>query len=212
MLPTYSRTHSAPRKTAGSRFPMACSGLDEVGDRGVGGVQAAGGGLEPWFARQAAISREIRRRGADPTALIEVLHQVQEIYGYLPETALSQVARQLHMPLSRVYGVASFYNGFQLTVPAAHSCELCMGTTCFVKGANALLAPLEQRLQQQLDGPATADGWRLSQVSCQGACGHGPVLLVDGQMISRASAQQLQGQLDAAGLPNRTPKPTPGAP
>ncbi len=167
---------------------------------------------DPLATQEKCIKGLVAQNGSSPDALIEVLHKVQEIYGYLPETALSQVARQLHMPLSRVYGVASFYNGFQLTVPAAHSCELCMGTTCFVKGANALLAPLEQRLQQQLDGPATADGWRLSQVSCQGACGHGPVLVVDGQMISRASAQQLQGQLDAAGLPNRTPKPTPGAP
>jgi NADH:ubiquinone oxidoreductase subunit E len=167
---------------------------------------------DPLATQEKCIKRLVAQNGSSPDALIEVLHQVQGIYGYLPETALGEVARQLQMPLSRVYGVASFYNGFQLAVPAAHSCELCMGTSCFVKGANGLLTLLEQRLQQKLGGPAPAEGWELRQVSCQGACGHGPLLLVDGQLISPAPAPQLQSQLDAAGLPNRAPKPTPGAP
>ena len=166
-------------------------------------------------AEQKRINRLVAQNGSSPDALIEVLHQVQEIYGYLPEAALSQVAQQLRLPLSRVYGVASFYNLFHLEAPAAHSCELCMGTSCFVMGASELVALLEQRLQQQLDGPSAADGWVLRQVSCQGACGQGPVLVVDGQLISQATAQGpglLQGQLDAAGLPKRAPKPSLGAP
>jgi NADH:ubiquinone oxidoreductase subunit E len=161
---------------------MACSGLDEVGDRGVGGVQAAGGDLEPWFARQAAISREIRRRGADPTALIEMLHQVQLREGYLAAPALHQVALELRLPLSRVYGVASFYHLFRLSPPPRLRLTLCHGTACFVNGAERLEAILRARFAVAEAGPERfnhSGAWRLERSGCLGACGHDPVLRLD---------------------------------
>jgi len=91
---------------------------------------------------QAAISREIRRHGADPAALIEVLHQVQLRESYLAAGALHQVARELRLPLSRVYGVASFYHLFRLTPPPRHRLAVCHGTACFVNGAEVLEAML----------------------------------------------------------------------
>jgi len=102
-------------------------------------------GSDPGGARQAVISREIRRRGADPAALIEVLHQVQLREGYLAAGALHQVARELRLPLSRVFGVASFYHLFRLTPPPRHRLALCHGTACFVNGAEELEAVLRAR-------------------------------------------------------------------
>ena len=124
---------------------MACSGLDEADDRGVRGAQAAGGEPDPEPSRQAAISREIRRCGGDPASLIEVLHQVQLREGHLAAGALHQVAKELRQPLSRVYGVASFYHLFRLSLPPRRRLTLCHGTACFVNGAEQLEAILRAR-------------------------------------------------------------------
>ncbi len=150
------------------------------------------------------ISRITRRLGNRPDALIEVLHQVQELHGYLPPEVLDQVARQLNLPLSRVFGVASFYHLFRLEPPTAHRCAVCLGTACFVKGGAELARELETRLGVRLDDP-TGDGlWQLQHVSCLGACGQAPVLVVDGAMITRLRVEEpahLARQLDAAGVP-----------
>jgi NADH:ubiquinone oxidoreductase subunit E len=150
------------------------------------------------------ITQVIRRHGSQPDALIEVLHQVQEINGYLPRTALRQVARQMQMPLSRVYGVASFYHLFRLEAPTAHRCAVCLGTACFVKGGAQLAAHLEQRLGVRLDDPAGNGAWAVEHVSCLGACGQAPVLVVDGLLATRLAVDDplaLDAQLDVAGLP-----------
>ena len=99
--------HFAPKREAGTRFPMACSGSDEGDDRGDRGPQAAREEPPTRPTRQAAISWEIQRRGDDQAALIEELHQVQLQEGHLSPGALDQVARELRLPLSRVYGVAA---------------------------------------------------------------------------------------------------------
>jgi NADH:ubiquinone oxidoreductase subunit E len=150
------------------------------------------------------ITQVIRRHGSQPDALIEVLHQVQEINGYLPRTALRQVACQMQMPLSRVYGVASFYHLFRLEAPTAHRCAVCLGTACFVKGGAQLAAHLEQRLGVRLDDPAGNGAWAVEHVSCLGACGQAPVLVVDGLLATRLAVDDplaLDAQLDVAGLP-----------
>jgi NADH:ubiquinone oxidoreductase subunit E len=150
------------------------------------------------------ITQVIRRHGSQPDALIEVLHQVQEINGYLPRSALRQVACQMQMPLSRVYGVASFYHLFRLEAPTAHRCAVCLGTACFVKGGAQLASHLEQRLGVRLDDPAGNGSWAVEHVSCLGACGQAPVLVVDGVLATRLAVDDplaLDAQLDGAGLP-----------
>jgi NADH:ubiquinone oxidoreductase subunit E len=147
-----------------------------------------------------AITRLIQLQGDDPTALIEVLHQLQQVDGYLATRSLHQVARQLRLPLSRVYGVASFYHLFRRTPPPVHCCAVCLGTACFVHGALELVAVLELHLTEQ----ARADGWVLERMGCLGACGSGPVLRLDRGLAIRvrlAPAANLNAQLEAIGLP-----------
>ena len=150
------------------------------------------------------ITQIVRRLGGRADALIEVLHQVQELHGYLPPAALDQVARQLSLPLSRVLGVASFYHLFRLEPPTAHRCAVCLGTACYVNGGADLARELEARLGVRLDDPAGNGLWGLQHVSCLGACGQAPVLVVDGAMVTRLRVEdpaRLSEQLDQAGLP-----------
>lgn len=150
------------------------------------------------------ITQIVRRQGGRPDALIEVLHQVQDLHGYLPKTALDQVARQLRLPLSRVQGVASFYHLFRLEPPTPHRCAVCLGTACYVNGGVDLARELETRLAVRLDDPLGDGTWALQQVSCLGACGQAPVLVVDGVMATRLAVDhpyRLAQQLDQAGLP-----------
>jgi NADH:ubiquinone oxidoreductase subunit E len=158
----------------------------------------------PAAIAEKRITQVIRRHGGQADALIEVLHQVQEINGYLPVSALHQVARQMAMPLSRVYGVASFYHLFRLEAPTPHRCAVCLGTACFVKGGAQLAEHLEARLGVSLDDPAGNGSWALEHVSCVGACGQAPVLVVDGVLATRLPIDDpvaLESQLDGAGLP-----------
>jgi len=152
---------------------------------------------------EAAVDRLIRRHRGRADALIEVLHEVQEIHGHLSQAALRQVARGLRLPLSRVYGVASFYHLFRLEAPSRHRCAVCLGTACFVRGGADLADALEERLGTRLDGPPSPGGWALQQVSCLGACGQAPVLVVDGQLEPRLPIDDpaaLEARLDALGL------------
>ncbi|MGB7087426.1 MAG: bidirectional hydrogenase complex protein HoxE, partial [Phormidesmis sp.] len=112
-------------------------------------------------------------------ALIEVLHKAQELFGYLSPELLQSVARALEIPLSQVYGVATFYHFFSLAPKGQHSCTVCLGTACYVKGATQLLSALEQHLGIR-SGQTTANGEiSLSTARCLGACGIAPVAVVD---------------------------------
>ena len=158
----------------------------------------------PQLDEPKRITQIVRRQGGRPDALIEVLHQVQELQGFLPAAALQQVAKELQLPLSRVQGVASFYHLFRLEPPTAHRCAVCLGTACYVNGGADLARELETRLGVRLDHPANNGLWALQHVSCLGACGQAPVMVVDGAMVTRLAVQdpaRLAQQLDQAGLP-----------
>jgi bidirectional [NiFe] hydrogenase diaphorase subunit len=115
-------------------------------------------------------------------ALIEVLHKAQEAFGYLEEDVLIYVARQLQLPLSQVYGVATFYHLFSLKPSGAHTCVVCLGTACYVKGAGALLEKLEQETGLH-PGETSPDGQvSLMTARCIGACGIAPAAVFDGKV------------------------------
>jgi bidirectional [NiFe] hydrogenase diaphorase subunit len=127
----------------------------------------------------------MRRHGYRPNALIETLHTVQEAFGFLDEDGLRYVALSLRAPLSRVYGAATFYHFFTLKPPGEHTCVVCTGTACYIKGASALLDAVAKSFGIK-PGETTADG-KLSLLTarCLGACGLAPAAVVDGNVLGK---------------------------
>jgi NADH-quinone oxidoreductase subunit E len=112
------------------------------------------------------------------SGLIEAFHTTQETYGYLPRKALEDIADEMKLPFSRVYGVASFYTQFRLTPVGKYVIDVCMGTACHVAGAPLVVEAISQELEIPV-GETTADGlFTLQTVNCVGACALAPVVRV----------------------------------
>jgi bidirectional [NiFe] hydrogenase diaphorase subunit len=122
-------------------------------------------------------------------ALIEVLHKAQELFGYLEDDLLLFVSAKLKLPPSRVYGVATFYHFFQLKPQGQHTCVVCLGTACYVKGADKIIGALQDKFKIG-PGETTKDN-RLSLLTarCIGACGIAPAVVYDGTVTPRATPE-----------------------
>ena len=128
-------------------------------------------------------------------ALIEVLHKAQELFGYLEDDLLLFVAYRLKLPASRVYGVATFYHFFTLKPQGKHTCVVCLGTACYVKGADKLLAAVEAQTRVKA-GETTPDNQiSLLTARCIGACGIAPAVVYDGTVTPRQTPETAVAQL-----------------
>jgi len=122
-------------------------------------------------------------------ALIEVLHKAQELFGYLEDDLLLFVAYKLKLPPSRVYGVATFYHFFTLKPQGKHTCVVCLGTACYVKGSAKVLAAIEDRARIK-SGETTPDNQlSLLTARCIGACGIAPAVTYDGKVAPKQTPQ-----------------------
>ena len=146
--------------------------------------------------RWKVVDTTIRRHGEQGRALIEALHSVQEWFGYLDDEALTYVARRLKLPLSKVYGVATFYHFFTLKPQGEHTCVLCNGTACYIKGAGKLIEQVQHSFNVK-PGQTTEDG-KLSLVTarCLGSCGLAPAVVIDGQVKGNMTAEPLLKTLE----------------
>ena len=122
-------------------------------------------------------------------ALIEILHKAQELFGYLEDDLLLFIAHKLKLPTSRVYGVATFYHFFTLKPQGEHTCVVCLGTACYVKGGGKVLAAIEERARIRA-GETTGDN-KLSLLTarCIGACGIAPAVIYDGKVAPKQSPE-----------------------
>jgi bidirectional [NiFe] hydrogenase diaphorase subunit len=128
-------------------------------------------------------------------ALIEVLHAAQRLFGFLEPNLLHFVAHHLKLPPSRVYGVATFYHLFTLTPRGRHTCVVCTGTACYVKGADKLLAAVSQAAGVE-PGQTTPDGeLTLRTVRCLEPCGIAPVAVLDGAVCGHETPETLLEQV-----------------
>ena len=143
------------------------------------------------------LDRTISRFQARGDALIEVLHAAQSIFGFLESDLMIYIARALKLPLSRVYGVATFYHFFNLKPKGQHTFVLCMGTACYVKGAEAIQNAVSATCGARF-GETTPDG-AVSLVSarCIGSCGLAPVAVVDDQVAGKLNVESAVKRLEA---------------
>ncbi|MEG6617076.1 NADH-quinone oxidoreductase subunit NuoE [Peptococcaceae bacterium 1198_IL3148] len=133
----------------------------------------------------------ISQHRGNPNDLIVVMAGIQEALGYLPKDLMIKVAEELCVPLTDVYGVATFYAAFSLRPRGRHSINLCLGTACYVKGAPEIQAELEKQLKIK-PGDTTEDRrFSFDVVRCLGACGIAPVMTIDGEVHPRMTPDKV---------------------
>lgn len=148
------------------------------------------------IAQERKLKEVIEKHKDMPGALLPVLQEAQGIYGYLPIEVQQMVADGLEISLSEVYGVATFYSQFSLTPKGEHRISVCLGTACYVKGADKILAAIEEKLGIK-SGECTPDGlFSIDSCRCVGACGLAPVMMVDDEVYGKMTVDQVDKILD----------------
>jgi len=140
----------------------------------------------------------LQGRRSQPHQLVEVLQDVQELFGYIPQESMITVSRELGVPLIEVYRVASFYKAFSLEPRGKHIITVCLGTACHVRGAGRLVDQVAAQLGVE-PGGTTSDGlFTVECVNCLGACALGPVLVLDGVYHDHMTPRKLSRLIESA--------------
>lgn len=142
--------------------------------------------------RYVGLTAIIERYRGQQGALIPVLHEAQELFGYLPEEVQRRVAEGLGVTLSEVYGVATFYSLFSLKPRGMHKIGVCLGTACYVRGASAILDELERTLKVKVNDTTDDGKFTLEITRCIGACGLAPVMTIDADVHGRLTADKIK--------------------
>jgi len=144
-------------------------------------------------AKIEAICKEFNH---DKDELINVLHQTQNTFGYLPEDVQEIIAENLNTSLAHVYGVVSFYSFFTMTPKGEHPINICMGTACYVRGAEKILHEFRTLLDIKVGETTKDEKFSLSSLRCIGACGLAPVVLIGDKVYGRVTLDSVKEILD----------------
>lgn len=131
----------------------------------------------------------------NPGELISILHKCQGYFGYLPEEVQIEIARHLRIPVAKVYGVVTFYSFFTMKPKGRHSISVCMGTACYVRGAENVLEELKKIIGIEVGGVTDDGKFSLECLRCVGACGLAPVMLIDDKVYGRLEPGMIKGIL-----------------
>lgn len=125
--------------------------------------------------------------------LIIILHEAQELFGYLPDELQLHIARKLNIPAAKVFGVVTFYSQFTTEPRGRHLINICMGTACFVKGAEKVAEEFRKQLRIK-DGNTSEDGvFTVNTLRCIGACGLAPVVMINDKVYGRVKPEEVEG-------------------
>lgn len=128
--------------------------------------------------------------------LIPILNEIQEKYGYIPKIAQMEVSKYLKIPMAEIFGVITFYSRFTLEPKGKYNISVCLGTACFVKGSQAILDRLKERLKLE-EGKTSVDGkFSIDTTRCVGACGIAPVFTVNDEVYGHATVKKLDEVLN----------------
>ncbi len=145
--------------------------------------------------RVKLITAKMKKENFRPDSLIEILHTAQNAYGYLPLNVLAFITKNLRVPPSRVYSTVTFYHFFSLKSKGDHTCLVCTGTACYVKGAQGILDSIDKSYHLK-PGQVTADNrLGLQTARCIGACGLAPAVVIDDEVMAKVSASDIQGKI-----------------
>ena len=145
--------------------------------------------------QEAKLMEVIANSKDDPGAVMPVLQEAQEIYGYLPIEVQKMVAEGLNVPLEEVYGVSTFYSQFALSPKGKYNISVCLGTACYVKGSGDILNKLSEKLGIEAE-ECTPDGkFSLTACRCIGACGLAPVITVNDDVYGRLTVDDVEDVL-----------------
>jgi len=146
--------------------------------------------------RWRAVDARMLRLGHRPEALIEVLHTVQQAFGYLDDDSLRYVSASLHVPLSKAYGVATFYSLFSLKPQGEHTCVVCTGTACHIKGSATILERIRTRFGIGPKQTTPDNRVSLMTARCLGACSIAPAVVYDGEAKGNQGPNDVLARLE----------------
>jgi NADH-quinone oxidoreductase subunit E/NADP-reducing hydrogenase subunit HndA len=136
-----------------------------------------------------------KRYNNEAGEVINVLHKVQGEFGYLSAEVQELVAEELHIPVARVYGIVSFYSFFTMTPKGRYPISVCLGTACYVRGAEKVIDELKRQLAIQVGGTTPDGKFSLNCLRCVGACGLAPVMMIGDKVYGRVTADKVAGIL-----------------
>jgi bidirectional [NiFe] hydrogenase diaphorase subunit len=148
--------------------------------------------------RFALVDKHLKRVRYEQDQLIETLHVAQDVFGYLDDDILMYVARALRLPPSTVLGVATFYHLFTFEAPGDHTCMVCTGTACFVKGADEIVAAVSGRFSVAAGSTRDDGSLTLSTARCVGSCTLAPVVVLDGSVLGQLGPDDIVERVDTA--------------
>lgn len=129
--------------------------------------------------------------------IMPVLQATQGIFGYIPKESVEKISSALSVPVSEVYGIITFYSQFSLTPKAKYNIDICLGTACFVLGAEAIKDKILQKLGVEI-GQMTPDGkWIVTSCRCLGCCGLAPAMTINGEVYGRLKVEDIDRILDS---------------
>ena len=139
--------------------------------------------------RRMLLEKTMKEHNYEESALLEILHRAQDIYGFLDKELLMDISQSLNLPPSHVFGVATFYSFFKLKRTGQHVVTGCLGTACYVKGVDEIMRAIEDEYHIKR-GESTPDGkLSLLVTRCIGACAMAPTIVVDSEMIAKATKE-----------------------
>ena len=129
--------------------------------------------------------------------IMTVLQQTQGIFGYIPEKTVKLIAESINMPESEIYGIITFYSQFTLTPKAKYNIDVCLGTACFVLGAQSIMDKILAKLGVDV-GQMTSDGkWIVTSCRCLGCCGLAPAITINGEVYGKLKVEDVDRILDS---------------